>query len=101
KTHSQLVIAFGMSNAIGTEQSLDESPYQIWGSRFFEIGFELSTVLVKSGFLRLNYGLMFQFNGLKPTDDRYFVDRDEVTALEKFPYELDKAKLRLDNLVIP
>lgn len=101
KTQSHLVIAFGMSNAVGAEQSIDESPYQIWGSRFFEIGVEFSTVLINSGYLRLNYGLSLQLNGLKPTDGRYFVSRDGLTRLENFPYKLDKAKLRLDNLVIP
>lgn len=101
KTHSGLTLAFGLNNAIGDGQSLDDSPYKIGGSRFFEIGYEFRTVLIKSGFLRLNYGINFQFNGLKPTEDRYFVRDDGQIKLKDFPYDLKKAKLRMDNLVIP
>lgn len=101
KTSSGVTWAFGLNNAIGDGQSLDDSPYKIGGSRFFEIGYEFRTVLVNSGFLRVNYGINFQFNGLKPENDQYFVKDGDQTKLEDFQYDLHKAKLRMDNLVIP
>ncbi len=101
RTYSGLVMAFGLNNAIGPKQSINEAPYKIGGSRFFQIGWQFTTVLTNSGFLRVNYGLMFQFNGLKPTDDRYFVRQGDQVELQNFPYDLNKAKLRFDNLVIP
>ena len=51
--------------------------------------------------MRLKYGVSFQFNGLKADDNRYFVEDGDQTVLEEFPYEVDKAKLRMDNLVVP
>ena len=41
------------------------------------------------------------FNGLKPTDNRYFVEDGDKTQLEDFEYDLDKSKFRTDNLVFP
>jgi 23S rRNA pseudoU1915 N3-methylase RlmH len=101
RTHSHFIVAFGLDNAVGKSQSLNDSPYRVGGSRFFEIGYEFSTVLIKSGYLRFNYGIDFQFNGLKPTGNRYFVRKGDQAKLEHFPYNLRKAKLRQDNFVIP
>ncbi len=101
RTTSGFTMAFGLNNALIDGQSLDDSPYKIGGSRFFELGYEFETVLVKSGFARLRYGLSFQFNGLKADDNMYFVEDGDQTYLEEFQFDVDKAKLRMDNLVIP
>ena len=102
RTTSDLIIAFGLNNAIIDNQSLDDSPYKIGGSRFFELGYQWQTRVFKnSNALRINYGLSFQFNGLKPKDNQYFVDNKGQTELQEFQYDLKKAKLRMDNLVIP
>jgi len=101
RTTSGFSMAFGLNNALIDGQSLDDSPYKIGGSRFFEIGYEFETVLTTSGFARLRYGLSFQFNGLKADDNLYFVEDGDQTYLEEFPFDVDKAKLRMDNLVIP
>ncbi len=101
RTSSGIVISFGLSNAIGKGQSLNDSPYKIGGSRYFQIGYQFSTKLMKNGFLRLNYGLAFQFNGLKPTDNRWLVRQGEETVLEEFPHHLKKMKFRQDNLIAP
>jgi hypothetical protein len=56
------------------------------GSRFFEIGLAWRTrVFENSNWLRVKYGFSFQFNGLKPTDNRYFVEDGEMTVLETYP----------------
>lgn len=102
RTQSDIVIAFGLNNALGKGQSLNDSDFKIGGSRFFEVGWAWKTrVFEKSNWLRFKYGVSFQFNGLKPTDNRYFISDREVTTLEEFPLDLRKSKFRMDNLVIP
>lgn len=102
RTTSDIVFAAGFNNALTDEQSLNDSDFKIGGSRFFEIGWAWKTrVFDNSNWLRFKYGFSFQFNGLKPTDNRYFVNNDGVVSLEEFNYDLDKSKFRTDYLVAP
>lgn len=102
RTTTDLVLAVGFNNALEEGQSLNDSDFKLAGSRFFEIGWAWKTrVFDKSNWLRVKYGVSFQFNGLKPTDNRYFVENDKETQLENFEYDLKKSKFRMDNLVVP
>ena len=102
RTHSDFVFALGLNNALIDGQSLEDSPYKIGGSRFAEIGWVWRTRVFKnSNFLRLNYGVSFQFNGLKPKDNQYFVVDSGQAELQEFEYDLKKSKFRIDNLVFP
>lgn len=102
RTSTQIVVAVGFNNVLEEGGTLEDSDFKIAGSRFFEIGMAWRTqVFTNSNFLRLRYGFSFQFNGLKPTDNRYFVEDGDLTVLEVFPEELDKSKFRMDNLVFP
>jgi hypothetical protein len=102
RTYSDLVMAFGLNNAIIDGQSLNNSPYTIGKSRFFEIGVAWTTrVFDNTNAVRFKYGFSFQFNGLSPEDNQYFVQNGDVTTLETFSQDLNKVKLRMDNLVIP
>ena len=102
RTTTNLIIAAGFNNALEEGQSISDSEFKIGGSRFFEIGMDWKTrVFNRSNWLRFRYGFSFQFNGLKPTDNRYFVEEEDLTLLEEYPIELDKAKFRMDNLVFP
>jgi hypothetical protein len=102
RTFSDLVIAFGFSNADVEGLSLEASPYKLAGSRFFEIGWTWRTrVLQNSNWLRFHYGFSFQFNGIKPEGNQYFVNEDGQTTLQEFEFPLDKSKFRMDNLVVP
>lgn len=102
RTYSDFVMALGLNNALIEGQSLNDSPYKIGGSRFFEIGWAWRTrVFEHSNFMRFNYGFSFQFNGLKPKENQYFVDEGDQTVLQDFEPDLDKSKLRMDNLVFP
>ncbi len=102
RTSSDLVLAAGLNNAISDENSIDNSDFKIGGSRFFEIGWAWKTrVFNNTNFMRVKYGVSFQFNGLKPTDNRVFVENGDLTELEEFPIDLDKSKFRSDNLVFP
>ncbi|MFT7250051.1 MAG: hypothetical protein ACI97P_002832 [Arcticibacterium sp.] len=101
-TSSALVFSFGLNNVVTEGESLDNSDFKIGGSRYVEIGLAWKTrVFNESNWLRIKYGLSFQMNGLKATDNRYFVDTGSQTELQVFPENLDKSKFRLDNLVIP
>lgn len=102
RTYSDFVFAVGLNNALIEGQSLDDSPYKIGGSRFFEMGWQWRTRVFKnSNWLRFNYGFSFQFNGLKPEGNQIFVQEGDQTVLQEFEYDLDKSKFRMDNLVFP
>ena len=102
RTYSDLVIAFGLNNAIIEGESLNDSPYEVWGSRFFEIGWNWRTrVFARSNIMRIHYGFSFQFNGLKSKNNQYFVLSDGEAIHQEFEYPLDKSKLRMDNIVFP
>ncbi|NND88078.1 MAG: hypothetical protein HKM28_02400 [Flavobacteriaceae bacterium] len=102
RTTSEFVFAVGFNNVIIDGQTLDDSPYKTAGSRFAELGVAWKTrVFENSNWLRLKYGFSFQFNGLKPTENRYFVDTGAETELQTYPIDLDKSKFRMDNLVVP
>lgn len=101
RTISGAYIAFGLNNALSEGRSIDDSPYKIGGSRFFEVGYVFTTILLKNGFLRLKYGASLQFNGLKPEGNQYFVKNGDQTELQEYPISLDKSKFRMDNLVFP
>jgi len=102
RTTSGPVIAFGLNNVITEGESFDNSQFKVGGSRFFEIGWSWkSRLLNDSNWLRVKYGINFQFNGLKPLDNKTFVDMGEHTELQEFAYPLEKSKFRMDNLVIP
>jgi hypothetical protein len=102
RTTSDLVIAAGFNNALSEGQTLNDSDFKLAGSRFFEIGWAWKTrVFKETNWLRVRYGVSFQFNGLKPTNNRIFIEDGNETYLEEFALDLDKSKFRMDNLVVP
>lgn len=102
RTSTHLVLAAGFNNALLDGQGLNDSDFEVAGSRFFELGLAWRTrVFENSNWLRIRYGFSFQFNGLKPSDNRYFVSDNQGVRLEEYPIQLDKSKFRMDNLVFP
>ena len=102
RTTSDFVLAFGLNNAIIEGEKFDDSPYKYGGSRFLELGWAWKTRVFKnSNFLRFKYGYSFQINGLKPDDNKYFVQQGNQTVLQEFPENLKKSKLSITNLVFP
>lgn len=102
RTTSNFVISAGVNNAIIDGQSLEDSPYRHWGSRFFEIGWAWNTrVFENTNWLRIKYGFSFQFNGLKMDGNQYYEEQGNQTLMQDFPVQLDKSKMRFDNLVLP
>ena len=103
RTYSNFIIGFGLNNVIPEGGSLNDSPYNAWRSRFFEIGWAWRTrVFNNSNFMRFHYGLSFTFNGLRNTDNLYYTQNDDGEIVrEVFPSNLSKSKLRTDNLIVP
>lgn len=102
RTSNKLLFTIGFNNTIMDSQSLEDSPYEIGGSGFVELGWIWSTrVLKNSNFMRVNYGLAFQWNKLTIKDNQYFVENGKETALETYPLNLKKSKFRTTSLVVP
>lgn len=102
RSYLNLVVATGFNNTIIDGQSFEDSEYKIGGSRFFELGFAYTTRVFKNtNWMRFRYGLSYQSNGLKPTDNQFFVQNGDQTELDNFDLELEKSKFRLDHLVVP
>lgn len=102
RTTTGFVFAFGLNNVMTEGESLQDSDFKVAGSRFAELGWTWKTRVFKNtNWLRVKYGVSFQFNGLKPTDNRFYVDTGDQTELQTYPLNLDKSKFRMDNLVVP
>ena len=102
RTYSDVVLAVGLNNTLIDGQSLEDSPYKLGGSRFVELGWAWRTRLFKnSNAIRLHYGVSFQFNGLKPKNNQFFVVNNGQAELQEFELDLKKSKFRMDNLVFP
>lgn len=102
RTFSKLVFAVGFNNTFNDGEFMEDPNYKFAASRYFEFGWQWSTrVFKETNFLRFRYGLALQFNGLKPEDNQYFVENGDQTELQDFAINLDKSKLRMDNLIMP
>lgn len=102
RTSNKLLAAIGFNNTIMEGQSLEDSPYKVGGSGFIEFGWLWNTRIFKhTNFVRVNYGLSFQWNKLSIKDNQYFVSDGSKTSLEPFPLELKKSKFRTTSLVVP
>ncbi|WP_458627696.1 hypothetical protein [Winogradskyella sp. PC D3.3] len=102
RTTTNVVFALGFNNALIEGQSLDDSPYKIGRSDFFELGYAWKTrIFENTNFWRLKYGFSFQWNKFEMKDNNYLVNTDGEIALQEFPLDLTKAKFRTTNLVFP
>lgn len=94
-------VTLGLATSFIENQKFSDSPYKIGGSYFWEFGMDFHTALTKNGFLRLNYGLGFQFDILKPIDNQYFSRDDNVTELQDYPAALKNSRMTFSNIIIP
>jgi hypothetical protein len=102
KMLSRMIIGFGFNNTFDENDFLGDNNYDLYPSRYFEIGWEWSQRIInKSNWLRFNYGFSFQFNGIKQDDNQFFVKNGEQTELQDFGRNLDKSKFRMTNLIFP
>lgn len=102
RTYGEVVLAFGLNNAI-TENGGDfGDEFSIGRSRFFELGYAWKTRVFKnSGALQFKYGVSLQTNKLFVKDNQTLVVDEGTPTFEEFPFNLDKSQLRFSNLVAP
>jgi len=101
RTTSQLVFALGANNIV-TNGAVANSDFRYWGSHFYELGLAFSTRLFKNdNLLHARYGLSLQYNNLRPTDNRYFVENGNQTGLETSAINLRDSRFHNVNLVVP
>ncbi|MFC4817843.1 hypothetical protein [Flavobacterium sp. GCM10023249] len=101
RTTSQLVFATGVNNLV-TDGAVAHSDFRYWGSHFYELGWTYNTRIFKNNnLLHFKYGLSLQYNNLRPTDNRYFVENGNQTNLQAASINLKDSRLRNVNLVLP
>ncbi|AWG23938.1 hypothetical protein [Flavobacterium kingsejongi] len=101
RTTSQLVFALGANN-LATDGAIANSDFRYWGSHFYEWGISYNTRLLKNNnLLHVKYGLSLQYNNLRATDNRFFVENGDQTNLETSAIHLKDSRLRNVNLVVP
>lgn len=101
RTTSQFVFAIGV-NRLMNDGEADTENYK-WRSDFYEWGVSWNTRLAKSNnLLHLKYGLSLQYNNLRPANNQIFVTtEDNQTLLANSGRDIDVARLRYVNLVVP
>ncbi|WP_116790579.1 hypothetical protein [Flavobacterium psychrotrophum] len=99
RTTSQFVYAIGVNRAL-TDGKADDS-YK-WRSDFYEVGVSWNTRLAKNNnLLHAKYGLSLQYNNLRAADDKIFAVDGNKTILVDAGRNIDVARLRYVNLVVP
>lgn len=100
RTTVDFVFAAGLNNAI-IDGQIDDSPYRS-RSTFWEIGWAWKTrVFNNSNAVRFKYGFSVTWNKLNIKNNQYLVNDDGNIILEEFPQQLNVAKYRMTNLVLP
>ncbi|WP_395654881.1 hypothetical protein [Flavobacterium sp.] len=98
RTTSQFVFAGGMNNLV-TDGAVANSDFMYQRSAFYEWGITLKTRLLQnSNLLHLKYGLGFQYNMLRATDNRIFVDTGRETVLETYPITVKNSHTYFKNV---
>lgn len=101
RTTSQLVFATGVNNLV-TDKAVANSDFRYWGSHFYELGWSYNTRIFKNdNLLHFKYGWSVQYNNLRPTDNRYFVENGNTTNLQTSLTILKDSRFRNVNLVVP
>lgn len=100
RTTSQLVFALG-ANRLMTDGKMDSDNFKD-RSDFYEWGVAWNTrILNNNNLLHLKYGVSLQYNNLRPNDDKMFALDGDKTVLVDSGVDIDVARLRYVNLVIP
>lgn len=104
RTTSQFVFAMGANNVLVDNKlsSLDDSPYQFWRSRFYEVGFTWKYRLSREASQAyLKYGFSFLWNNLRPEGNQYHVVNGPQTELQNFQFDLSESRLRHVQMTFP
>lgn len=98
----QLQFTYGMSN-LATEGAFANSEISYIPSSYIQWGFNINRRLLKeSNLLHLRYGLLLEYNNLKPSEHRYFEQQTngQVDIVEH-DKDLRKNRLAIRSLQIP
>ncbi|MDB2385210.1 hypothetical protein N9V96_01930 [Polaribacter sp.] len=104
KTTSQFVFALGTNNVLENNQlsSLNDSEYQFWKSRFYELGWSWKTRFTDdASHLYFKYGFSFLWNNLRLEGNRVHVKNGEFTDIEDFEDPLTESRLRHVQMTFP
>lgn len=104
RTTTQFVFAMGTNNVLVDHDlsSLNDSPYQFWRSRFYEVGYTFKYRLSRQASQTyLKYGVSVLWNNLRPEGNQYHVVNGDQTTLEVFPFSTSESRLRHVQMIFP
>lgn len=104
RTSTQFVFALGANNVLEDNQfsSLNNSDYQFWRSRFYEVGFTWKTrINPKPSQLYFKYGISFLWNNLRLENNQFHVKNNDVTEIQTFGVNLEESRLRHVQMNFP
>ena len=103
-TTTQFVFAMGVNNVLKNDElsSLDNSEYQLWRSRFYELGWTWKTRFSRepSNFY-FKYGVSFLWNNLRLEGNRIHVNNGTNTEIQTFANPLRESRLRHVQMNLP
>lgn len=103
-TTTQFVFAIGVNNVIqnGELSSLNNSNYDFWRSRFYELGWTWKTRFSKEpSKLYIKYGASLVWNNLRPEGNRIHVINGSNTEFQNYQFPLTESRLRHVQLNFP
>lgn len=103
-TTTQFVFAMGVNNVLNENKlsSLNDSEYQFWRSRFYELGFSWKTRFNREpSNLYFKYGFSFLWNNLRLEDNRVHIKNGDVTEIQDFGNTLSESRLRHVQMNFP
>jgi hypothetical protein len=103
-TTTQFVFAMGVNNVLNDNDlsTLNNSEYQLWRSRFYEVGWTWKTRFRrKPSQFYLKYGVSFLWNNLRLEDNRIHVKNGNMTEIQTFGNQLLESRLRHVQMNFP
>ena len=104
RTSTQFVFAMGINNVLENNQfsSLSDSEYELWRSRFYEVGWTWKTRFSKEpSQLYFKYGVSFLWNNLRLEDNQVHEKNGHITAIVTYPNQLSESRLRHVQMNFP
>lgn len=103
-TTTQFIFAMGVNNVLNDNKlsTLNNSEYQLWRSRFYEVGFSWKTRFAKKpSQFYFKYGISFLWNNLRLEDNRIHIKNRDVTEIQDFADPLSESRLRHVQMNFP
>lgn len=103
-TTTQFIFAMGINNVLNDNDlsTLNNSEYQLWKSRFYELGFSWKTRFTREpSQLYFKYGFSFLWNNLRLEDNRIHIKNGDATEIQDFTNQLSHSRLRHVQMNFP